>query len=116
MPERERLPQQRKGISQSFKVGGLEGYIQTGEYSDGRLGEIFLTVSKQGSTIAGLMNSIAILTSIALQYGVPIQVLREKLEDIVFEPNGKTDDESIPEVSSIVDYVFRRLEADYAKG
>lgn len=126
VPIRKRLPRTRSGRTTSFKVGECEGYIMTGYYPlddfvEGdnevkvvpQLGEIFLTVAKQGSTLAGLMDSLAIVTSVALQYGVPLKTIVGKLINVRFEPMGVTGDEIIPKVSSIIDYIFRRLGEDY---
>lgn len=112
-PRRLRLPKQRKGYTASFTVGGAEGYLTTGEYADGRLGEIFLNLGKQGSTLAGVMGAFSIATSIALQYGVPLETLVQKFTNLKFEPAGITDDPDLRMAQSVMDYVFRRLALDY---
>ena len=112
-PVRRRLANTRKGIIHKFSVGGHEGYMQVGFFEDGTPGEVFLTMSKQGSTISGLMDSIAILTSVALQYGVPLESLVDKFSHVRFEPSGFTGDSDIPMAKSIVDYVFRWLGKEF---
>lgn len=111
--ERERLPRQRKGHTRAFKIAALEGYMTTGEYDDGRLGELFLRVSKQGSTLAGIVDAWSIAVSLGLQYGVPLESFIEKYASMRFEPNGFTSDEDIRITSSLADFIFRRLALDY---
>jgi ribonucleoside-diphosphate reductase alpha chain len=118
---RERLPRTRKAQTRSFRLyndtgGLLEGYLITGEYPDGRLGEVFVNVSKQGSTMGGVLDAFSIVFSIALQYGVPPEVMLDHLRDMYFEPFGNTDDPEIEKVRSIMDYLARRLSLDYLKG
>jgi ribonucleoside-diphosphate reductase alpha chain len=113
-PYRERLPDERKSITHKFKVGDQEGYITVGLYEDGRPGEIFVKISKEGSTVSGLMDSVALLTSVTLQYGVPIEDLTRKLRNTRFEPYGRTNNPQIPWATSVVDYVFRWLERKFA--
>ncbi len=108
-PQRERLPHTRDSITHKFSISGHEGYIIVGIYEDGRPGEIFLKMGKEGSTLGGLLDTIGILTSIALQHGVPLDVIVDKLSHTRFEPSGFTKDVKIREASSIVDYVFRWL-------
>ena len=103
------MPATRHSITHKFAVGEQEGYLTVGLFEDGRPGEVFLTMSKEGSTIGGLMDAIGILTSLALQYGVSIETLTRKLEYTRFEPSGWTHNENIRSASSIVDYVFRWL-------
>jgi ribonucleoside-diphosphate reductase alpha chain len=112
-PVRKRLPQSRPSRTTSFQVGDAEGYITAGEYPDDGIGEIFLKVAKQGSTLSGVMDAFAIAVSIALQYGVPIETYVEKFVNTRFEPSGMTNDPDIRFASSLVDYVFRRLALDY---
>ncbi|MCS7123309.1 MAG: adenosylcobalamin-dependent ribonucleoside-diphosphate reductase, partial [Candidatus Aenigmarchaeota archaeon] len=107
--ERRRLPPERKSITHKFRVGNQEGYIHVGLFEDGKPGEIFITISKQGSTLAGLMDGCAILTSMALQYGVPLKDLVNKLINTRFEPSGWTDNKQIPIATSILDYIFKWL-------
>lgn len=113
--ERKRLPQERPSITRKFSIAGCEGYIHIGQYEDGSPGELFVNVSKQGSTISGLMDAIGILTSLCLQYGVPLPVLVEKLSYMRFPPSGFTGDQDIPIAYSIVDYVFRYLGLRFLK-
>jgi ribonucleoside-diphosphate reductase alpha chain len=109
-PRRQRLPDERHSITHKFQVGEQEGYVTVGLYEDGRPGEVFLRVSKQGSTVSGLMESLGQLTSIALQYGVPLEGLATKMKNARFEPSGMTGNREIPTATSLVDYVFRWLE------
>jgi ribonucleoside-diphosphate reductase alpha chain len=110
VPERRRLPDERPSITHKFQVGEQEGYVTVGLYDDGRPGEVFLRVSKQGSTVNGLMECLGQVTSIALQYGVPLEVLAAKLKNTRFEPAGMTTNRDIPTATSLADYVFRWLE------
>lgn len=112
-PRRQRLPKSRVGRTTSFTVAGAEGYITTGNYEDGRLGEVFMKLGKQGSTLAGVMDAFSIALSIALQYGVPLETYVQKFTNLKFEPAGMTDDPDLRIVHSIIDYVFRRLALDY---
>lgn len=113
VPTRTKLPRTRKGETVSFEVQGNEGYLSTGEYADGRLGEVFVKMSKQGSTLAGLIDAFSIAVSIGLQYGVPLETFVEKFIGTRFEPAGITDDPDIRMAQSVVDYIFRRLALDY---
>lgn len=110
---RERLDNDRGGRVHKFKVAGYKGYLRTGEYPDGRLGEIFIEISKEGSTVSGLLGAFATSISIALQYGVPIEVLASKFIGMRFEPHGLTGNREIPEATSIIDYIFRYLLSRY---
>ena len=112
-PLRQRLPKSRKGQTTSFTVGGAEGYMTSGSYDDGRLGEVFLKLGKQGSTLAGVMDAFSIAVSIGLQYGVPLSSFVQKFTNLKFEPAGMTDDADIRIAQSIMDYIFRRLALDY---
>ena len=112
-PTRERLPKRRSSQTISFAVGGAEGYLTAGTYDDGRLGELFLKFGKQGSTLAGVMDAFSIVTSVALQYGVPLETFVEKFTNMRFEPAGMTDDPDVRMAQSLMDYVFRRLALDY---
>ena len=112
-PTRERLPKRRVSQTTSFTVGGAEGYLTAGTYDDGRLGEVFLKFGKQGSTLAGVMDAFSIVTSVALQYGVPLETFVEKFTNMRFEPAGMTDDPDVRMAQSLMDYVFRRLALDY---
>lgn len=106
---RERLSDTRHSITHKFEVAQHEGYITVGFYDDGRPGEVFIKIAKHGSTISGLLDTIAVLTSLALQYGVPIEVLARKFEFTRFEPAGWTKNPELRHVNSLVDYVFRWL-------
>jgi ribonucleoside-diphosphate reductase alpha chain len=108
-PVRRRLPDERKAITHKFSVAGHEGYITVGMYEDGKPGEIFIVMSKEGSTISGLMDAFATAISIALQYGVPLEVLVNKFSHMRFEPSGYTGNKQIPFAKSIMDYIFRWL-------
>jgi ribonucleoside-diphosphate reductase alpha chain len=108
-PVRRRLPAERTAVTHKFRVGEQEGYITVGLYEDGSPGEVFIKMAKEGSTLAGLMDSFAIVTSIALQYGVPLKVLVDKFIHTRFEPSGYTDNPKIRFASSVVDYVFKWL-------
>jgi len=108
-PVRRRLPDERKSITHKFSVAGHEGYITVGMYPDGTPGEIFITMSKEGSTLSGLMDAFATAISLALQYGVPLKVLVDKFSHMRFEPSGFTNNPDIPIAKSIIDYIFRWL-------
>ena len=112
-PVRKRLPKSRPSTTTSFSVGGAEGYMTSGAYADGALGEVFLKLGKQGSTLAGVMDAFSIAVSIGLQYGVPLQTFVEKFTNLRFEPAGMTDDKDIRMAQSMMDYIFRRLALDY---
>ncbi|NOY42776.1 MAG: hypothetical protein GXP26_13200 [Planctomycetes bacterium] len=114
-PRRERLPDTRSSLTHKFCVNGHEGYITAGLYEDGRLGEVFIKMAKQGSTVSGLTDTVATLTSLCLQYGVPVKKLAEKLSHTRFEPSGWTKNEQIREATSIVDYIFRWLDMNFGK-
>jgi ribonucleoside-diphosphate reductase alpha chain len=112
-PIRRRLPKSRTSITTSFSVGGAEGYMTSGAHENGELGELFLKLGKQGSTLAGVMDAFSIAVSIGLQYGVPLETYVQKFTNLKFEPAGLTDDSDIRMAQSIMDYVFRRLALDY---
>ena len=112
-PVREKLPRMRKATTFSFRVADCHGYVTVGEYEDGRPGELFLQVAKQGSTLAGIMDAFAISVSHALQYGVPLRAFCEMYTNMRFEPAGMTDDPELRFASSLVDYIFRRLALQY---
>ncbi|MCL1922463.1 MAG: vitamin B12-dependent ribonucleotide reductase [Propionibacteriaceae bacterium] len=112
-PQRRRLPKSRLGRTTRFKVGEAEGYMTSGAYDDNQLGEIFLKLGKQGSTLSGVMDAFSIAVSIGLQYGVPLESFVQKFTNLKFEPAGMTDDADIRLAQSIMDYVFRRLALDY---
>ncbi len=108
-PTRRKLPQDCRSLRHKFDIVGHEGYIHVGMYEDGTPGEIFIKIAKEGSTIAGLMDTIGILTSMAMQYGVPLDVLVNKFSHVRFEPSGFTKNPEIPIAKSLIDYVFRFL-------
>ncbi|WP_149204991.1 vitamin B12-dependent ribonucleotide reductase [Actinotalea subterranea] len=110
---RKRLPRQRTSLTTSFTVGGADGYITAGSYPGDGLGELFLKLGKQGSTLAGVMDAFSIAISVALQYGVPLETYVQKFTNMRFEPAGMTDDPDVRMAQSIMDYIFRRLALDY---
>jgi ribonucleoside-diphosphate reductase alpha chain len=112
-PIRRRLPSSRPARTVSFAVGDAEGYITAGEYPEDGIGEIFLKVSKQGSTLSGVMDAFAIAVSLGLQYGVPLETYAQKFINMRFEPSGITNDPDIRFATSLLDYVFRRLALEY---
>ncbi len=112
-PFRKRLPKSRASRTTSFSVGGAEGYMTSGAHADGELGEVFLKLGKQGSTLAGVMDAFSIAVSIGLQYGVPLETYVSKFTNLSFEPAGMTDDPDVRMAKSIMDYIFRRLALDY---
>lgn len=112
-PTRKRLPKSRVSRTTSFTVGGAEGYMTSGAHDDGELGEVFLKLGKQGSTLAGVMDAFSIAVSIGLQYGVPLETYVSKFTNLRFEPAGLTDDPDVRMSQSIMDYIFRRLALDY---
>ena len=112
-PFRRKLPDERRSITHKFDIAGHEGYITAGMYEDAQPGEIFITMSKEGSTISGLMDSFATAISMALQYGVPLRVLVDKFSHMRFEPSGFTKNPDIPIAKSIMDYIFRWLASKF---
>jgi ribonucleoside-diphosphate reductase alpha chain len=112
-PVRKRLPKSRTSRTTSFTVGGAEGYMTSGAHDDGELGEVFLKLGKQGSTLAGVMDAFSIAVSIGLQYGVPLETYVSKFTNLRFEPAGLTDDPDVRMAQSLMDYVWRRLALDY---
>lgn len=112
-PVRKRLPKSRPSSTTSFTVGGAEGYMTAGSYPDGGLGEVFLKLGKQGSTLSGVMDAFSIAVSIGLQYGVPLETFVQKFVNSQFEPAGLTDDPDVRMAKSLMDYIFRRLALDY---
>ena len=115
-PLRRRLPDTRNATTHKFDVAGHEGYITVGLYSDNSPGEIFIRMAKEGSTIGGLMDTIATLVSVSLQYGVPVESLVRKFEHVRFEPSGMTRNPEIPFAKSLVDYIFRWLAMEFVGG
>ncbi|MDH4016625.1 MAG: vitamin B12-dependent ribonucleotide reductase, partial [Actinomycetota bacterium] len=113
LPIRRKLPDERDAVTHKFSIAGHEGYLTVGLYEDGQPGEIFLKMAKEGSTISGLMDTIATMTSMSLQYGVPLKALVDKFSHTRFEPSGFTGNREIPIAKSITDYVFRYLGGRY---
>lgn len=111
--ERKTLPAKRRGFTQKAKINGQAIFLRTGEYTDGTLGEIFIDLAKEGSTLRSLMNSFAIAVSVGLQYGVPLEEFVEKFVFTKFEPAGMVDHPNIKSTTSIVDFVFRCLAYEY---
>ncbi|MEZ5139963.1 MAG: vitamin B12-dependent ribonucleotide reductase [Acidimicrobiales bacterium] len=112
-PVREKLPRNRTSKTFEFRVADCKGFVTVGEYTDGRPGEVFLKVAKQGSTLAGIMDALSISVSYGLQYGVPLRTYVEAFANTRFEPAGMTDDAELRIASSLLDYIFRRLAIDY---
>ncbi|MFM9117744.1 MAG: vitamin B12-dependent ribonucleotide reductase, partial [Planctomycetota bacterium] len=115
-PRRERLPDTRQSVTHKFNVGGHEGYINVGLYPDGRPGELFITMAKEGSTIGGLMDAFGTAVSMSLQYGVPLEVLVNKFSHTRFEPMGHTTNPDIRIAKSVVDYIFRWMGIQFMPG
>jgi ribonucleoside-diphosphate reductase alpha chain len=115
-PRRERLPDTRQSITHKFSISGHEGYITVGLYPDGRPGELFITMAKEGSTIGGLMDSFGTAVSMSLQYGVPLEVYVNKFSHTRFEPMGFTKNPDIRIAKSLVDYIFRWLGVTFLPG
>jgi ribonucleoside-diphosphate reductase alpha chain len=112
-PVRKRLPKKRPSQTVSFTVGGAEGYLHAGSYPDDGLGEIFVKLGKQGSTLAGVMDAFSMSISVGLQYGIPLEFYVSKFMNLRFEPAGMTDDPDVRIATSVLDYLFRRLALDY---
>jgi ribonucleotide reductase alpha subunit len=112
-PVRQKLPKKRISKTFSFRVADCHGYVTVGEFEDGRPGEVFLKVAKQGSTLAGIMDGFAIAVSLGLQFGVPLRTFVEKFTNVRFEPAGMTDDRELRFATSLLDYIFRRLAVEY---
>jgi ribonucleoside-diphosphate reductase alpha chain len=115
-PLRRRLTDTRTAVTHKFDIAGHEGYLTVGLFDDGQPGELFITMAKEGSTIGGLMDSIGTLTSMALQYGVPLEALVKKFAHQRFEPSGFTKNPEIRNASSITDYVFRWMALQFIPG
>ncbi|MEV5407354.1 vitamin B12-dependent ribonucleotide reductase [Thermopolyspora sp. NPDC052614] len=112
-PTRRRLPHKRPSTTTRFTVGGAKGYMTASSYPDDGLGEVFLKMSKQGSTLAGVMDAFSVAISVGLQYGVPLETFVSKFVNMRFEPAGMTDDPDIRMAASVMDYIFRRLALDH---
>ncbi|HBE68727.1 MAG TPA: vitamin B12-dependent ribonucleotide reductase, partial [Planctomycetaceae bacterium] len=115
-PRRERLPDTRQSVTHKFNIAGHEGYLNVGLYPDGRPGELFITMAKEGSTVGGLMDSFGTAVSMSLQYGVPIEVLVNKFSHTRFEPMGHTTNPDVRIAKSIVDYIFRWMGIQFLPG
>ena len=115
-PVRRKLEDERQALTHKFSIAGHEGYLTVGLYDDGQPGEIFLRMAKEGSTVSGLMDTIATMTSISLQYGVPLRALVDKFSHTRFEPSGFTNNREIPIAKSVMDYVFRFLGNRFLQG
>jgi ribonucleoside-diphosphate reductase alpha chain len=118
--QREKMPVERASVTHKFSVGGHEGYITVGMYEDGRPGEVFMKMSKEGSTLSGMVDGLALTISLGLQYGVPLKVFVDKLLNTRFEPSGITANPNIRFVSSVLDYIARWMggkfiSSDYLK-
>lgn len=114
--ERKRLPITRRSITHKFAINNHEGYLTVGLYEDGSPGELFIIMSKEGSTVGGLMDGIGILVSLALQHGTKLETLVDKFKSSRFEPAGRTENEEIQDTTSVLDYIFRWLELTFLKG
>ena len=112
-PIRQKLPRRRSSRTFDFRVADCKGFVTVAEYADGHPGELFIRVSKQGSTLAGIMDAFAISVSYGLQYGVPLRAFVEAFTGMRFEPAGMTDDPEIRIATSLMDYLFRRLAVEY---
>jgi len=112
-PVRRRLPRQRSATVTRFSVAGAEGYMTASSYPDDGIGEVFLKLGKQGSTLAGVMDAFSMAISVGLQYGIPLESYVAKFTNMRFEPAGVTDDPDIRMASSVMDYIFRRLALDH---
>ena len=110
---RVKLPRDRKAITHKFNVNGYDGYVTVGLYQNGQPGEIFITIAKNGSTISGVLGSLAMVVSMGLQHGVPLSCFCDKFSYTHFAPCGPTENELIPEATSIVDYIFRWLQQTF---
>ena len=113
---RRKLDDERAAVTHKFSIAGHEGYLTVGMYQDGQPGEIFLKMAKEGSTVSGLMDTIATMTSLSLQYGVPLKALVDKFSHTRFEPSGFTNNRDIPIAKSVMDYVFRYLGNRFLSG
>lgn len=113
---RRRLPDERHSLTHHFSIAGQEGYVTIGLYEDGLPGEMFIRMAKEGSTVSGLMDSFATAISLALQYGVPLQILCDKFSHTRFEPSGWSGNPKIGYAKSLMDYLFRWLELRFLKG
>ena len=116
MTNRRQLPTTRKSVTHKFRITGHEGYLTIGLFDDGKPGEVFLKMSKEGSTLSGLIQGYCRALSLALQYGLPLEEAVERFKGMRFEPMGRTSNPQIPEAMSIIDYVARYLEWHFVRG
>ncbi len=116
MTDRERLPNDRKSITHRFRVDDAKGLITVGLYEDGRPGELFIRISNQGPTVKGLLDGVALITSMALQRGSPLEDIARKFKNTRFEPCGLTGNKKIPHATSLLDYIFRWMELRFKEG
>ena len=112
---RERLPENRQSLVHKLNIDGHKAYMIVGFYPDGRPGELFVTMGKDGSTVGGLMKTISLLTSICLQHGISTEYLRKKFDGMRFSPSGNTTNPNIPEATSIPDYIFKWIDMNQTK-
>jgi ribonucleoside-diphosphate reductase alpha chain len=115
-PQRRRMPDERRALTHHFSIGGHEGYLTVGLFEDGTVGELFIKMSKEGSTVSGLMDAFATSVSLALQYGVPLKILCDKFSHMRFGPSGWSGDPNIGFAKSIMDYIFRWLDSRFLQG
>jgi ribonucleoside-diphosphate reductase alpha chain len=115
LPVRQRLPDTRQSITHKFNVGGHEGYIIVGLFENGRPGEVFLKMAKEGSTMSGMADTVGTLTSLLLQHGITVDSLARKFEHMKFEPSGWTSNKAIPNATSLIDYVFRWMAITFSQ-
>lgn len=115
VPQRQSLPSVRESITHKFQIMGHEGYLTIGLFEDGMPGELFVKMSKEGSTLSGLMQAFCRAFSLALQYGLPLDEAVRRFKDMRFEPMGMTGNPDIPEAKSIIDYVARYLECQFCQ-
>ena len=113
--KRKHLPSERPSITHKFTVADQEGYLIVGMFDDGTPGELFVHIAKEGSTVSGLMDAVAVLTSIALQYGVPLEDIARKMRHTLFEPYGLTQNRDIPQATSLLDYIFHWMSCKFEK-
>jgi len=113
-PVRRKLSDERQAITHKFSIAGHEGYLTVGMYDDGQPGEIFIKISKEGSSISGFCQAFCRAFSLSLQFGLPISEAVKRFKGMKFEPNGMTGNPDIPEADSIIDYVARYLELEFA--
>ena len=114
-PSRRHLPEERYSITHKFRIGGEKAYLIIGLFPDNSPGEVFIRIAKEGSTLSGALDSFAVMVSMALQHGIPLETMVRKFRGVHFEPFGVTGNKEIPMASSIVDYIFRWMEMRFVK-